>query len=275
MSTTTAASTAETDITDQHVTQLRVFASELTKLRSLRSTVYSLLAAVVFIIGLAIVVSAVQAAHWPPTDPAELASFDPTEASLSGIFLAQLAIGVLGVLLMTGEYATGMVRATFAAVPTRLPVLWAKTGVFAATTLVLTIPAVLIAFFVGQAILSSQHIQASFSDPGVARAVVGAALYLTVVGILGLGLGALVRSTAGGIAALFGLLFVLPIIVHFLPKSFSTAVDKYLPSSAGQALLTVRQDPTALSPWAGFAVFCAYAAVALAAAAITLRRRDA
>jgi len=275
MSTTTAASTAETDITDQHVTQLRVFASELTKLRSLRSTVYSLLAAVVFIIGLAIVVSAVQAAHWPPTDPAELASFDPTEASLSGIFLAQLAIGVLGVLLMTGEYATGMVRATFAAVPTRLPVLWAKTGVFAATTLVLTIPAVLIAFFVGQAILSSQHIQASFSDPGVARAVVGAALYLTVVGILGLGLGALVRSTAGGIAALFSLLFVLPIIVHFLPTSFSTAVDKYLPSSAGRALLTVRQDPTALSPWAGFAVFCAYAAVALAAAAIALRSRDA
>jgi len=109
-----------------------------------------------------------------------------------------------------------------------------------ATTLFLTIPAVLIAFLVGQAILSSQHIQASFSDPGVARAVVGAALYLTVVGILGLGLGALVRSTAGGIAALFGLLFALPIIVHFLPKSFSTAVDKYLPSSAGQALLTVR-----------------------------------
>ena len=140
-----------------------------------------------------------------------------------------------------------------------------------ATTLFLTIPAVLIAFLVGQAILSSQHIQASFSDPGVARA----ALYLIVVGILGLGLGALVRSTAGGIAALFSLLFVLPIIVHFLPTSFSTAVDKYLPSSAGRALLTVRQDPTALSPWAGFAVFCAYAAVALAAAAIALRSRDA
>ena len=139
------------------------------------------------------------------------------------------------------------------------------------TTLFLTIPAVLIAFLVGQAILSSQHIQASFSDPGESRA----ALYLIVVGILGLGLGALVRSTAGGIAALFSLLFVLPIIVHFLPTSFSTAVDKYLPSSAGRALLTVRQDPTALSPWAGFAVFCAYAAFALAAAAITLRRRDA
>ncbi len=258
-----------------HVTQARVIRSEWTKLRSLRSTVFSLLAAVVFIVGLSLLVPSVIVAHWPPHDPRDAVGFDPTTRSLSGIFLAQLAIGVLGVLLITGEYATGMIRATFAAVPTRLPVLWAKALVFAVVTLALTVPAAIVAFLIGQSIFSSQHLQTTFGAPGVARAVVGAALYLTVVGVLAVGLGALMRNTAAGISSLFGLLFVLPIIVHFLPASWSGPIDKYLPSSAGQAIGTVHPDPTALSPWVGFAVFCGYAALAVIAAAISLRRRDA
>lgn len=257
------------------VTQLRVIRSEWTKLRSLRSTVFSLLAAVVFVVGLSVLVPSVIVGHWPPRDPGEAAGFDPTTRSLAGVFLAQLAIGVLGVLLLSGEYATGMIRATFAAVPTRLPVLWAKTAVFAATTLVLTVPAVLGAFLIGQSIFTRKHLQTDLGQPGVLRAVLGAALYLTVVGLLGLGLGALLRNTAAAISTLFGLLFVLPIIVHFLPSSFSDAVDKYLPSSAGQAITHVRPDPTSLSPWTGFGVFCLYAVVALAVAAVGLRRRDA
>ncbi len=274
MSTTTRPDSAP-GVAEQRVTQLGVLNSELTKLRSLRSTVFSLLAAAVVIVGLAVLVPVVTVTHWPPEDLQDLASFDPTTTSLSGVLLAQLAIGVLGVLLVTGEYSTGSIRSTFAAVPTRLPVLWAKTVVFAAVTLVVTIPSVLIAFFIGQSILTGQHIQTSFTQAGVARAVFGAALYLTVVGVLGIGLGSLLRSTAAGISALFGLLFVLPIIVHFLPASVSSAVDKYLPSSAGQAITTVRVNPAALSPWAGFVVFCLYAAVALGAAAVMLRRRDA
>jgi len=184
MSATTAISTRPRESLPKKVTQARVLLSEWTKIRSLRSTVFSLLAAIVFIVGLSVLVPSVTVAHWPPHDLREATAFDPTTRSLSGIFLAQLAIGVLGVLLISGEYATGMIRATFAAVPARLPVLWAKATVFATVTLALMVPSVLGAFWIGQSILTSKHLQAKLSDPGVLRAVIGAALYLTVVGLL-------------------------------------------------------------------------------------------
>ncbi|WP_230209078.1 ABC transporter permease subunit [Nostocoides sp. HKS02] len=224
---------------------------------------------------MAVLVPTVTVNHWPPRNPGEALSFDPTSRSLAGVFLAQLAIGVLGVLFVTGEYATGMIRATLAAVPTRLPVLWAKAIVFAAVTLVLTVPSTLAAFLIGQSIFTSKHLQASVGDPGVLRAVVGAALYLTVVGLLGLALGAVLRNTAGGISTLFGLLFVLPIIVRFLPSSWADPISRYLPNAAGEAITHVHTDPTGLAPWTGFALFCGYTAVVMAAAAVTLRRRDA
>jgi ABC-2 type transport system permease protein len=275
MSTATATPTRPPASAPKKVTQARVLLSEWTKIRSLRSTVFSLLAAIVFIIGFAVLVPSVIVSHWPPRDPRESLGFDPTTRALSGIFLAQLAIGVLGVLLITGEYATGMIRATFAAVPTRLPVLWAKAAVFAAVTLVLMVPTVLGAFLIGQSILKSKQLQASLGDPGVLRAVIGAALFLTVVGLLAIGLGALLRNTAGGISTLFGLLFVLPIIVRFLPSSWSDPINRYLPSNAGEAITHVHPDPTLLAPWTGLGLFFSYAVVVLIAAAISLRRRDA
>jgi ABC-2 type transport system permease protein len=275
MSTATATPTRSSASPVKKVTQARVVLSEWTKIRSLRSTIFSLLAAIVFIVGLATLVPLVTVSHWPPRDPREALGFDPTTRTLSGIFLAQLAIGVLGVLLITGEYATGMIRATFAAVPARLPVLWAKAAVFAAVTLVLMVPTVLGAFLIGQSILTSKHLQTNLSNPGVLRAVIGAALFLTVVGLLGIGLGALLRNTAGGISTLFGLLFVLPIIVRFLPSSWSDPINKYLPSNAGEAITHVHPDPTLLAPWTGFGLFFGYAAVILIAAAISLRMRDA
>jgi hypothetical protein len=257
------------------VTQARVVLSEWTKLRSLRSTVYSLLAAIVFIVGLSFLVPLVTVNHWPPPDPGGVARFDPTSRSLAGIFLAQLAVGVLGVLFITGEYATGMIRATLAAVPTRLPVLWAKTMIFALVTFVLMAPSAIAAFLIGQSILHAKQLDTTLSSPGVLRAVLGAALYLTVVGLMGLAWGALLRNTAGGISALFGILFVLPIIVRFLPSQWADPIDKYLPSTVGQGITRVHADPTALAPWAGFALFCGYAAIVMAAAAVGLRRRDA
>jgi ABC-2 type transport system permease protein len=269
-----SATLAPAQLRRPHVTQARVVLSEWTKLRSLRSTVLSLLAAAAFILGFAVLVPSVTVAHWPPRDAAEALTFDPTTRSLAGVFLAQLALGTLGVLLMTGEYATGSIRATFAAVPTRLPVLWAKAVVFATVTLLVAVPATLGAFFIGQSILSGKQLQTTFSHPGVARAVLGAALYLAAAGLLGLGLGALLRNTAAAISTLFGMLFVLPIIVRFLPSSWSDPISKYLPSSAGQAITHVRPDPTALSPWVGFGVFCGYTAVVLLLAAVGLRRRD-
>jgi ABC-2 type transport system permease protein len=259
---------------DQRVTQARVLRSEWTKLRSLPSTAWSLLAAIVLIVGFGMVYSMVRVTR-PPQQPDAVASFDPTAISLSGVHLAQLAIGVLGVLLITGEYASGMVRTSFAAVPRRLPVLWGKAVAFALTTLVLCVPATFAAFLVGQSILSSEHLDTALDHPGTARAVLGSALYLTVVGLFGLGLGTLLRNTAGAISALFGVLFGLQIVVGFLPETWSDHTYKYLPAPAGIAVTSVRPDPTSLGPWAGFGLFCLYTAVVLVLAAWGLRRRDA
>jgi hypothetical protein len=153
--------------------------------------------------------------------------------------------------------------------------LWAKAMVFAVVTFLLMAPAAVAAFLIGQSILQSKHLDTTLSSPGVLRAVLGAALYLTVVGLMGLALGALLRNTAGGISALFGILFVLPIIVQFLPASWADPIDKYLPSTVGVGITRVHTDPTALAPWTGFTLFCGYAAIVMAAAAIGLRRRDA
>jgi ABC-type transport system involved in multi-copper enzyme maturation permease subunit len=256
------------------VTQRRVFLSEWTKLRSVRSTRYALLAAVVLTIGLAAIASTVIVTHWTGMRAAERANFNPLEASMVGLNFAQLAIGVLGVLVISAEYSTGMIRSSFSAVPRRLPVLWAKAGVFAGVTLVLMVPAVLVGFFVSQSILSGQHIQIAFSHAGVARAVLGAGLYLTVLGVFALGLGTIIRNTAGGIATFAGILFVLPGLMHVLPTSWSDAISPYLPSNAGQQIMSLVRDPTMLSPWAGFALFCGWTVAIMAVAALLLVRRD-
>lgn len=169
-------------------------------------------------------------------NPAGRASFDPAAYSLSGFFLAQLAVGVLGVLAITSEYATGSIRATLAAAPQRLLVLGAKAVVLAASTAVVGIASALAAFLVGQAILAHKGLQAHLGDPGVSRAVVGAGLYLAVLSLLALGIGTLVRSTVGATAVVVGLVFILPGIVGALPASWEDTITPYLPSNAGQAL---------------------------------------
>ena len=140
------------------------------------------------------------------------------------------------------------------AVPKRLPVLWAKAAVYGLVTLALMLPATLIAFFVGQAFLHRQHINIAFSHPGVARAVIGAALYLVVVGIFGLGLGAITRNTAGGIATFAAIMFVLPPLMNVLPSSWNHAASPYLPLAAGEAIMSITPGDH-LSPWVGLALF--------------------
>jgi len=249
--------------------------SEWTKIRSVRSTYWTLLVAAATMIGLSAILSSVYIGRYSTLSAADRATFNPTSYSLNGILLAQLAVGVLGVLVITGEYSTGTIRATFAAAPQRHSVLAAKAVVFGAVTAVVGLVSSFAAFFVGQAILSSKHIEAHLSDPGVLRAVAGSGLYVAVLGLLALGIGTLIRHTAGAIASLFGLIFVLPGLVLALPTSWSNAISKYLPSSAGQAIFRTVRDRSTLSPWAGFALFCAYAAVVLIAAGITLQHRDA
>ncbi len=276
MSTATAApATAAAQARRGRVTQSRVVHSEWIKLRTLRSTYLTMLVAVIAMIGFGLLICAVTESHWSSMPPQEKAHFDAAARSLAGFRIAQLAVGVLGVLVVTGEYSTGMIRATLSAVPRRLPVLWAKAGVFSVVTAAIMAVASLIAFQAGQAVLSSQHLQTSLSAAGVPRVVLGTALYLTVVGLLGVGLGTVVRSTPGGIASLFGILLVLPGLAEALPSSWSNDISPYLPSNAGEALLTLHAEPHQLAPWTGIGVFALYAVAAMVAGAIVLKRRDA
>jgi ABC-type transport system involved in multi-copper enzyme maturation permease subunit len=253
----------------------RVLASEWIKLRSLRSTRITLLVAVLLMAGVGILYSAVTVSQWSTMSAADKAGFDPTQAALRGHMFAQLAVGVLGVLVISGEYATGMIRASLTAVPKRLPVLWGKSLVFGAVTLVAMTIASLIAFFGAQSVLTSQHLQTTISASGVLRSVLGAGLYLTVVGLIGVALGGLMRNTAGAISTLLGMLLLLPVMIDLLPSSLRSDISPYLPSNAGEALLSPVQQSGSLAPWTGFAVMCAYAAAALIGAAFVLKRRDA
>ncbi|WP_182906889.1 ABC transporter permease subunit [Microbispora sp. H13382] len=265
--------TAGPAVDRRRVTQGRVMRSEWIKLWSLRSTVYTLVAAVGTMIGAGMLLCAFMAAQAALPGSPHQALFDPAGAGLRGVSLAQLAVGVLGVLLVTAEYSTGMIRATLSAVPRRLPVLWAKAGVFTVVAAVLMIAASFTAFLGGQAVLGERG--TTLAADGVARAVAGAGLYLTVVGLLGVGLGFILRNTAGAVAALFGLLLVLPTLGEVLPADWGRRVVPYLPSNAGQVIMSVRPAPGELAPWTGFAIFCGYAAVTIVVAAVLLKRRDA
>jgi len=250
------------------VTQARVVLSEWTKLRSVRSTLWSLFVAVVFTIGLAALVPAVRMHHLRPGEHID----NPLELTLAGIQMAQLAIGVLGVLVISAEYSTGMIRATMTAAPKRLPVLWAKGLVYGSTVLALMVPSAFVAFFIGHAILQPHDQAVPFGAHGVVRALFGAGLYLTAIGLFGLGLGAIVRNTAGGIALFAGIMFVLPPLMNVLPANWNNAASPYLPLQAGERILQTTSGT--LSPWEGFGILCAYAAASLVIAAALLKRRD-
>src|SRR5689334_7191735 len=276
MTTVAAPAAVRTPPRTGRVTQARVIRSEWTKLWSLRSTRWSLLAAFIAMAGLGPLVAAVQMGRWTHLDPHERLTYTSLDPAVGGWHLAQLAIGVLGVLVISGEYSTGMIRSSFMAAPKRLPVLWAKMGVFAAVSFALMLVATVISFFAVQAIVTQRHLQHSLGDPGALRVVLGTALFLMVLGVLCVALGALVRNTAGGIALFVFLLFVLPGITAILPSSVADGITPYLPLNAGTTVASVRFDSSHhLSTWGGFALFAGYAAVAVILAAIVLRRRDA
>jgi ABC-type transport system involved in multi-copper enzyme maturation permease subunit len=258
------------------VTQARVLRSEWTKFRSLRSTVWTLLIALVLMIGIGAAFSAVNASQYHTFDLAQKASFDAVSVSLAGTAFAVIAFGVLGVLMMSGEYSTGMIRSSLTVVPRRLPVLWAKLAVFAMAAFTASLAASFASFWLGQALLSGHHLGVSITAPGALRSIIGAALYITVGGLVGVALGALLRNTAAGIATFAGAFFILPPLADLLPSSVSDHLTQYLPSNAGSALWGGAQDVhNVLSPWGGFGVLCVYAVILIAAAVWRLRRSDA
>jgi ABC-2 type transport system permease protein len=252
--------------------------SEWVKLRTLRSTWWTLGSAVAGMTGFGALLAAAYAAHSADPEAAARARFDPAAYSLSGFFAAQLAVGVLGALVWTGEYATGSVRGTFAAAPQRGLVLAAKAAVFGGVAVVTGLVSSCAAFFLGQAILARKGLEGHLADPGALRSVAGAGLYLAVIGLLALGLGGLVRRTAGAVALLVGVVFVVPVLVQGLPSGWQDAVARYLPSAAGQAVIgrTKFAPPGGmLPPWGGLGLLAGYAAAVLIVAAVALARRDA
>jgi len=252
--------------------------SEWTKLRSVRSTVWALLLTSAFTIGL----SALFCWAFVNRDERrrdgslrDLFLFDPTARSLRGVVLAQLAIGVLGVLVMSSEYTTGMIRTSMAAVPSRRVLLAAKTIVLTTVSLVVGMVSAFVAFFLGQAILDGKGLGTSLGEPSVLRAVLGAGLYLTLIPMFGLALGTIVRRTPGAIATLFGVVLILPLLADAFPEPWDVRLGRLSPLNAGQAFFSVRYDPDLLTPTEGLLVFLGWVVAAYIVAIVMLTKRDA
>jgi len=260
------------------VTQARVLLSEFTKFRSLRSTMYTLLTALALMIGLGAMFSAIAAGQYHQYTAADRAGFNPVTTSLSSVLFVVVAFGVLGVLVTSGEYSTGMIRSSLTAVPRRLPVLWGKLAMFPGVIVPVSLIASFISFFLGQMVLNSHHLGMSISAPGALRSVIGAALYITVAGMIGVALGALFRNTAAAISTFTAVFLVIPQLAGLLPSSVRGDLAPYLPSNAGSSLwggAAFLDVPHPLAPWTGFAVLCGYAVILIAAAAWRMRRTDA
>jgi ABC-2 type transport system permease protein len=249
--------------------------SEWTKLRSLRSTFWALTVTVVLGIGLGAAISAASAHGYVKSSVSSKLSWDPTAVSLAGMGIATLAIAVLGVLFISSEYSSGMIRTSLIAVPKRGRLLAAKSLVFAAVTFVVSEVTSFTAFFVGQALISGHAPTAALGDPGVARAVVGAGLALTALAVLSVAAGTLLRHPAAAIAAMIALLFVLPAIAQALPDSWRNPVTEYWPTQAGSQITNVHIAAHSLQPWPGFGVMCLFVAIVYAIAWTLLDRRDA
>ncbi|MGN6792765.1 MAG: ABC transporter permease subunit [Streptosporangiaceae bacterium] len=253
--------------------------AEWTKIRSVRSTVWTLLLFVLLTVGLTAGLTALVVNSWGKhgSGGGEIAIIaDPVGFILgAGIGLGQLTICVLGVLVITSEYSTGVIKASLLAVPRRIPMLIAKLVVFAVLLIVLSEIVAFGSFSVGSLLLHSK-VPVSLSDPGVTRAVVGAGIFLTVLGLFAVAIGGLIRHTAGAIATVIGVVLVIPIITNFLPGSWGHHINGYLPEQAGSMIYQAHQRAEqVLTPWQGFGVFCVWTAVLLGVAGYLLVRRDA
>ncbi len=262
-----------------HYGPIQLIESEWTKLRSVRSTTRTLVITIVVVIGIGAIATAVTAAHWD--NGINRIGFDPTQRSLAGLFFGQIAIGVLGVLVITGEYSSGTIRATLAAAPNRPLVLACKAAVYGFVTLVTSEIITFVAFFVGQDLLKGTTPYATLGQPGVLRAVAGSGLVLTMMGLFALGLGAIIRHTAGAIFAYVAILLVLPLILQAFPVSVQHDLLKFMPLLIGEHMgstLATDQDfgnAPLFTQWAGFAIICGYTGFLLVLGGFLFKRRDA
>ena len=261
-----------------------VLNSEWIKLRSLRSPFWSYSTVFLIVVAFALLMSMAFSLAVSEGAGAEVASelgLPSLEAgALGGLVstmatqLAQLIVAALAVLMISGEYSTGMMRSTLVAVPARVPVLLAKGAVLAAATFAVGAAASFAAFFATAPVLAGAGLDSSITDPEVLRMLFGSALYLVGVALLSLALGAMLRSAAGGIAASVGVLMLLPAILSMIPVEAIQGVLPFLPSAAGQRIFDATQAGI-LSPWQGLGVMALWVLAALIGATILLKKRDA
>jgi ABC-2 type transport system permease protein len=259
------------------VTGLNVLRSEWTKLWSLRSTWITLGLALVFLVAFGLISAVRYQSSVSSGQPLaeDFANANALSLSLFGTNFAQLALGVLGVLVTAGEYSTGMIRSTLTGVPRRLSVLWSKSAVYGVVALLVGTAGVFITFVISSGIVSATPAAMTLSHPGVVRSLLGAGLYLGLIGVVGVALGALLRSVAGGISVLVATLMLIPGLVSLLPASWQDNISPYLPSNAGQSMFALTHDATSLSPIVGGLVFLGWAVKLLGGAAYRLARSDA
>ena len=251
-----------------------VLTSEWIKLRSVRSTYLVLLFAAAATVAVGYLITHADATHWPTMNAAARAAFDPVSDSFAGLGLAELAFGALGVLAISSEYTTGLIRATFAAVPRRRTVIAAKAAVVGVVTLLAGELITFATFFTGQWVLSAQHLNVTLAHPGALRGVLAAGFYLAVMAWVGIGLGAVIRHTAGAITALVGVVFLLPTIINALPAPWDARIGRFDVGQAAQQMIAQHPHAGYFSVGASFLIVAAYAAMALAAAALVITRRD-
>jgi len=247
-----------------------LFASEWTKVRSVRATYITLAMAAAATIAIEVfTIATLKTSHLDRTH------FDAVQTSLAGWLIVQLVFGVLGALSMTSEHGTGMIRTTFAAVPRRRRVLAAKAAVIGAVSLIAGELIAFAAFFAGQLMLREKHLNVTLTQAGVLRAVLAAGFYMFIMAMLGLGLGAVIRHTAGAVAAV-GLVFIQPLIVNAMFPDPNSSAGNYVLWWAGQSISSIRPHEGPYPPVGlSFVVCGGYAAIALIAAAVMITRRSA
>lgn len=257
-------------------TALDVIRSEWLKLRTVRSTYWTMAVVFVAMVGFGALISFATVATWDQLSAQQQASnpVNGTTTALSGAVFGQLAMLVIGVMAITAEYSTGGIRSTLVAVPRRGRVVFAKAVVVGLLALVVGMVSSFVAFFVGQLVLATKDFDVAIGDPNVLRAVIGTGLYLAGCGLFGLGVGLIIRSTGGGITIAIAVVFVLPPLISLIPGSVGDQLQKYMPSTAGQAITDTLGSPDRLGPWVGYLVFTLWWLALIGIGTYLLRRRD-
>jgi ABC-type transport system involved in multi-copper enzyme maturation permease subunit len=258
---------------------VRTIGSEFTKIRSVRSTYWTLFVLVLASIAWCIAYCLGTVHQWPGMSAQARAGFDATQNTILGLgLLGQLVIVVLGALMITSEYSTGLIRTSLTVMPRRGTLYAAKATVFAAVSTVVSFATSFVTFFLGRMLLSSTHVAMSLSQPGVLRSLIVTALFVEVCGLLAFGIGALVRNTAGALTLAFGCLVLVSELIRTLPVFLHNDLIRWVPGGDSLNSMTATiggQIPHTFSAWGELAVFAGYAVILLAAGAVAFSRRDA